>query len=210
LINTPTRGQPTSAAAVQMRTSKSAMPAKKRVVRLNRARGLLGACGEDMELLRWDDGPASVRCHWAVVQFRQATTGDGRSGGDRPAHGSSLWAIEGGLVHRHADIGPAASGSYSAWVAPEDAPRRAMAHDARMTSRLSLWSEDSVLSVASRGSMLSIGSVGSFASIGSIGSFGSLFSIGSALSAGSALSWLSRWSVMSDRSVRGVLSSRRR
>jgi hypothetical protein len=76
------------------------------------------------------------------------------------------------------------------------------------SSRLSLWSTDSVLSIGSRGSVLSIGSVGSIASIGSIGSAGSILSVGSALSTGSALSWRSRWSLLSDHPFGTALTSR--
>lgn len=90
--------------------------------------------------------------------------------------------------------------------------RTSLLDDGRMistgSSRLSLWSTDSVLSVWSRGSVLSIGSIGSVVSIGSIGSAGSIFSIGSALSTGSALSWRSRWSLLADRSFGRVLASR--
>lgn len=78
------------------------------------------------------------------------------------------------------------------------------------SSRLSLWSTDSLLSIGSRGSVLSIGSVGSIASVGSIGSAGSVLSIGAALSIGSALSWRSRWSLMADHSFGAVLGSRGR
>ncbi len=76
------------------------------------------------------------------------------------------------------------------------------------SSRLSLWSTDSLLSIGSHGSVLSIGSVGSIASIGSIGSAGSLLSVGSALSTGSALSWRSRWSLLSDQSFGTALATR--
>lgn len=76
------------------------------------------------------------------------------------------------------------------------------------SSRLSLWSTDSVLSIGSQGSVLSIFSVGSIASIGSIGSAGSILSVGSALSAGSALSWRSRWSLLSDHSFGTAMASR--
>ncbi|MGN9908677.1 hypothetical protein ACTMTJ_14135 [Phytohabitans sp. LJ34] len=76
------------------------------------------------------------------------------------------------------------------------------------SSRLSLWSTDSVLSIGSHGSMLSIGSVGSIASVGSIGSAGSILSVGSALSTGSALSWRSRWSLLSDQSFGTAMASR--
>ena len=76
------------------------------------------------------------------------------------------------------------------------------------SSRLSLWSTDSLLSIGSHGSVLSIGSVGSIASIGSIGSAGSILSVGSALSTGSALSWRSRWSLLADQSFGTALGSR--
>jgi hypothetical protein len=76
------------------------------------------------------------------------------------------------------------------------------------SSRLSLWSTDSVLSIGSRGSVLSIASVGSVASIGSIGSAGSILSVGSAFSTGSALSWRSRWSLLSDHSFGTAMTSR--
>ena len=74
------------------------------------------------------------------------------------------------------------------------------------SSRLSLWSTDSVLSIGSKGSVLSIGSVGSCASIASIGSYGSILSVGSALSIGSALSWGSRWSLLASRSAGTALT----
>jgi hypothetical protein len=99
---------------------------------------------------------------------------------------------------------------------PADFPttprRRSPAHNPLMTSngssRLSLWSTDSVLSIGSHGSVLSIGSVGSVASIASIGSAGSILSVGSALSTGSALSWRSRWSLLADQSFGAALASR--
>jgi hypothetical protein len=73
--------------------------------------------------------------------------------------------------------------------------------------RLSLWSEDSVLSIASSGSVLSIGSVGSAMSIGSIGSFASAFSVASAGSVGSVMSAQSRASLLSYR-TRGAIVGR--
>ena len=76
------------------------------------------------------------------------------------------------------------------------------------SSRLSLWSTDSLCSIGCRGSVLSIASIGSVASVGSIGSVGSVLSVGSALSTGSAMSWRSRWSLMSDRSSGTILTSR--
>ena len=76
-----------------------------------------------------------------------------------------------------------------------------------VTSRWSLWSEDSVLSVGSKGSVLSICSVGSVLSIGSVGSIASVLSIGSAASLGSAMSSASRWSLMSHRARRGVMTT---
>ena len=98
-----------------------------------------------------------------------------------------------------------------AWALPSRSSLRqagAMRASKRPTSRLSLWSENSVLSIGSKGSVLSIGSVGSVLSIGSVGSFASVLSIGSAGSIGSALSALSKWSLMSFRAVRGMMCVR--
>jgi hypothetical protein len=92
---------------------------------------------------------------------------------------------------------------------PSSRQAGAMGASKRRTSRLSLWSDYSVLSIGSKGSVLSIGSVGSVLSIGSVGSFASVLSIGSAASIGSALSALSRCSLMSFRAVRGMMCARR-
>jgi hypothetical protein len=81
------------------------------------------------------------------------------------------------------------------------------------TSRLSLWSRNSLLSIASEssilsigsiGSVLSVGSVGSFASFGSLGSFAASLSTGSAMAHGSVMSFQSTGSVMSSQSTRAV------
>jgi hypothetical protein len=74
-------------------------------------------------------------------------------------------------------------------------------------SILSLASSGSILSIASAGSILSVGSVGSVLSIGSVGSFLSLFSVGSLLSClcvGSSLSILRHGAISNRR--RGALA----
>lgn len=106
------------------------------------------------------------------------------------------------------------SGPMTAWIAADirmAAGAAGVPHNPVMpsidSSRLSLWSTESLLSIGCHGSVLSIASIGSVACIGSIGSAGSVLSVGSALSTGSALSWRSRWSLLADQSFETALAS---